>query len=522
MKEIKFGADARKRILDGINESADTVKCTIGPKGRNVILGKEFEVPTITNDGVSIAKEINFTDKYKDIGAEIVKEAANKTNEEAGDGTTTTVVLTQAIINQGMRYIENGANATILKHQLDKIGKEAIDVLKDYTKEIKGDQIKQVAEISAESKEIGDLVADVIQKAGKDAIVTVDEDNTVGISSEIVDGFEFTNGFISPYMMTNPEKNEAVYRNTHVLLTTHKISTWKQIVPFVERCANAGITDLVIIADTIEGEALAGMVMNKLKGMFNVLGIKAPGFGNKLDELEDIASVIGCQVVTPQMVRLEDIGLDLLGKVKKVQSTLNKTIIIGDNDVTHRIKQLEALKDETKSKYEKKKLEERIAKLKGGIAVIKVGASTESEMRYLKLKIEDAVNATKAAAQEGIVPGGGSVLIKVAKKIIDKEPETKEEEFARRIISIAFKEPLYQMLRNGGLDSGAVVSFKIENDIASGYNAKDDVIEKDMFKAGIIDPVKVTKAAIKNSISASGIFLTTEAVVVNERPSPKA
>jgi chaperonin GroEL len=524
MKEIKFGDDARGRILEGINLTADAVKCTIGPKGRNVVLGKEYESPVITNDGVSIAKAINFKDKYKDIGAEIIKEVASKTNEEAGDGTTTSVVLTQAIINNGLKYISLGANANVLKKELDNVGAEILDSIKEYTTEVKGEQIQNVATISAESEEIGKIVSDLIKKAGKDSVVTVEESNVVGMTTEISEGIEFKNGLISPYMATNVEKIEAELKNVPVLLTNHRISTFSQLKPILDSIVAAGMNSMVIIADDIQAEALGAIVYNKMKGSLNIVGVKAPGFGEeKIHELEDIASTVGGTVVDHRMTKMEDIDINILGRATKVLATQTKTIIVGNQkELTKtRISQLKAKMDETKSKFEKKKIEERIARLSGGIAVINVGASTESEMKYLKLKVEDAVNATKAAVQEGIVAGGGSTLVKLAHKVsLAKDGNKDEKDFAREILYKSLMAPLDQILKNGGSDQAPIIiSQIIQGGKKCGYDARNDVFVEDMIRAGIIDPVKVTKSGIKNSISAAGIFLTTEAVLVDE-PTP--
>lgn len=520
MKEIRFGIDARNSILEGINLVADTVKCTIGPKGRNVVLAKEYEVPTITNDGVSIAKAIDFKDKYKDIGAQIIKEVASKTNEEAGDGTTTSVVLAQSIINEGMKYISLGANATLLKQELDKTAKFAIDSIQQFRIDVKGEQIKNVAVISAESEEIGIIISDVIKKIGKDGVVTVEESNTVGIEAKVTDGLEIKQGVISPYMYTNQEKMEAEYSDIPVLLTNHRISLFSQIQPLLESLVAQGRTSLVIIADDIEGEALASVVVNKIKGGFNIVGIKAPGFGpNKIEELQDIVSLTGGIVIDKDISKMEEINTASLGLLRKITAGQNKTLLVGSHSGSGlRITQLKKKLDEEKSKFNKEKIEERIAKLSNGIAVVTVGASTESEMRYLKLKVEDAINATKAAVQEGIVMGGGSTLVKLAQIISSAKEGTKDEaDFAKEILSRAFLAPLHQILKNGGNEWGQTIIKQIQDGSNTcGYDAKKDIFVEDMFKAGIIDPVKVTKAGIKNSVSAAGIFLTTEAVVVDE------
>lgn len=525
MKEIKFGNEARDSILVGINLVADTVKGTLGPRGRNVAIGKEYEIPTITNDGVSIAKSIDLDDKYADIGAQIIKEVANRTNEEAGDGTTTSVVLTQSLIKEGMKYVSLGANATVLKQELDKVGREVVDSLEDFTTEVKGEQIKKVATISAESEEIGDIVAEVIQKVGQDGVVTVEEANTVGITSKITDGMEFKNGLISPYMANNSEKMETVLTDVPVLLTNHRISNFKQLAPLMEHMVQQGMTELVVICEDMDSEALGAVVMNKLKGHFTLVAIKSPGFGDsKTEELQDLSAILGGKVLDNKVNRMEDAIPENLGIIKQITAGQSSTVVTGYQEPTERIYQIETMIENSQSKFEIEKLEERIARLKNGVAVISVGAPTESEMRYLKLKVEDAINATKAAVQEGIVPGGGSTLVKLAHRISSaKEGTNDERDWAREIVSKALKSPLTQIIENGGKDIAPIIIQKvIDGPKKGGYDAKNDVIVVDMIKAGIIDPAKVEKAGIRNSISAAGIFLTTESVVVDtkvQRPS---
>jgi len=484
MKEITFGHEARRKMLEGLNLVADTVKVTIGPDGRNVAIGKDYEIPTITNDGVSIAKAIDFKDKHQDMGAQIIKEVASKTNDEAGDGTTTSMILTQAIINEGMRYIEQGTNAITLRKKLNEVGAKIVKQLEKMANPVDGNLL-DIATISAESEEIGKIIVDVIEKVGKDGVVTVEESNTVGITSEISEGLEFGKGLISPYMATNQEKMEAEYNDVKVLVTNWTITNFKQIQPILLQIES---DELIIIADKIEGEALASIVMNSVQGSFKVVGINSPGFGDeKLDELEDIASVVGAQVINKNLSKLEDVKIEHLGTAKKIKATSDKTIIIGSEDGLFRVRQLEARIEETKSKFTIKGLKDRIARLTNGIAVIKVGASTESEMRYMRDKIEDAVNATKSAAQEGTVPGGGVALALIAKKLGDS--------VAENILCKALEAPFRQIIANGGTKSPDVEIEKLEID------------------SKIIDPVKVEKAGLLNAISASGVFLTTEATV---------
>ncbi len=527
-KQIIFGESARKKLQKGVNTVADAVKVTIGPRGRNVVLDRSYGGPMITNDGVSIAKEITLENKYENIGAEIIKEVATKTNEVAGDGTTTSVIVTNAIMNEGMKHTTMGVSALGIKNAIEKSSNLAVDYLKKIAKPIKNkEEIRQVATISAESEEIGKIIAETIEKVGEDGVVTVEEARTLGVTSEIAQGLEFSQGFISPYMVTNSERMESEFENPAVLVTDKKISAVKDVLPLIEDMAKTGQKDLVIIADDVEGEALATFVVNKLRGTLNVLAIKAPGFGdNKKEMLEDIALMVGATVIS------EDIGLDFekadisaLGKADRIVSKKNSTVIVGGKgkkkDVADKINELKNRISNTDNKFDRDRLTERLAKLSGGVAVIKVGASTETEMKYLKLKIEDAVNATKAAISEGVVVGGGSALAKASKYVNDALEKdfvkmSEEQKIGYKILVKALQEPLKQIAINAGKDDGSVIVQEVvKGKVASGYDALNDKIVDNMLLAGIIDPVKVTRTALQNAASAVGILLTTEVAITD-------
>lgn len=531
-KKILFSEDARKALKRGVDAVANVVKVTIGPRGRNVILDKGYGAPTITNDGVSIAKEITLKDRFENMGAEIIKEVASKTNDIAGDGTTTSVVLTQAIINEGLKHTSMGVNAMSLRSGIEEATAKAISVLSSIAKPIKNkEEIRQVATISAESEEIGVIIADTIEKVGKDGVVTVEESQTFGVESEVVEGLEFDKGYVSPYMVTNTERMEAEYKDVAVLLTDKKVSSVKEILPLLEALAQSGKKELVIIADDVDGEALSTFIVNKLRGGFSVLAVKAPGYGDrKKDMLEDIAVTLGAKVVSEDLgVKLESATLDMLGKATKVVSRKDSTVIVGGKggkqQIEQRVKALKKQREAMDSKYDKEKIDERIAKLSGGVAVIRVGAATETEMKYLKLKIEDAVAATKAAIAEGIVAGGGSALIRVAKKMRGMKATdfaSPETALGYDIILRSFEAPIRQIVLNTGNADGSVAIEKImssekEN---AGFNALAEKFSDDLIKDGIIDPVKVTRTALQNAASAAAIFLTTEAAITEE-PEPK-
>ncbi len=532
-KIIRFNEEARKSLKKGIDVVADVVKITIGPRGRNVVLEKSYGGPTITNDGVSIAKEINLKDKFENMGVEIAKEVATKTNDIAGDGTTTSMVLLQAIVSEGTKHTSMGVNAMQLRAGIEAASAEAIKALRSIAKPIKSkEEIKQVATISAESEEIGNIIASTIEKVGKDGVVTVEESQSIGIDSDVVEGMEIDKGYVSAYMITNTERMEAEYTDVPILLTDKKISSLKEVLPLLEKVAQAGKKEIVIIAEDVDGEALTTFVLNKLRGGFNVLAIKAPGFGDKKKEmLADIAVTIGAKVVSEELgVKLENAEVNMLGRAAKVIATKDKTIIVGGKgkktDIETRVASLRKQKENSDSKFDKEKLEDRIAKLSGGVAVIRVGAATETEMKYLKLKIEDAVNATKAAIEEGIVAGGGSALIRAAKKIKENAElvTAQEQKLGYEIILKALEAPLKQIAINAGKDDGSVIVNKVMESIetSAGYNALTDTIEKNMLEKGIIDPVKVTRTALENAASAASILLTTEVAVADEPREEKS
>jgi len=524
-KNITFGEDARKALKRGVDKVANAVKVTIGPRGRNVVLDKGYGSPTITNDGVSIAKEIELKDRLENMGAEIVKEVANKTNEIAGDGTTTSVIITQAIVAEGMKYATMGINAMSIRAGIEKATLEAVNTLKKIAKPIKNkEEIRQVATISAESEELGKKIADTIEKVGKDGVVTVEESQALGLESEVVKGLQFDKGYVSAYMVTDTERMEAEVKDASILITDGKISSVKEILPFLEKLAQSGKKELVIIAEDVEGEALTTFVLNKLRGGFNVLAIKAPGFGDRKKEmLEDIAVTTGGEVISAEAgMKLESIDISILGRAIRVVSTKDSTVIVGGKgkkaDIEAKVEQLKKVRERTDSKFDLEKIDERIAKLTGGIAVIRVGAATETEMKYLKLKIEDAVNATKAAIEEGVVAGGGSALVHTAKKISGKKLENQEEQIGYDIVVRALEAPLKQIAINSGREDGAVIAHKVHNaGDKSGYDAVSGQIVIDMLKAGIIDPVKVARAAVQNAASAVAMLLTTE-VAISEEP----
>jgi chaperonin GroEL len=531
-KEVIFGEEVKKRMKSGIDTVADAVKVTIGPRGRNVVLDKGYGGPTITNDGVSIAKEITLKDKFENMGAEIIKEVANKTNEQAGDGTTTATILMQALVHEGLRQTTMGVNAMAVRNGMEHASADVVEALKGLATKISSlDEIKQVATISAESAELGEKIAETIDKVGKDGVVTVEESQSFGIETELTEGMEFDKGYVSPYMVTNHERMESEYKDAHILLTDKKITGVQEILPLLEKIAQTGKKELVIIADDVEGEALATFVVNKLKGGFSVLAVKAPGYGDRKKEiLNDIAITVGGQVISEDMgLKLEDTELEQLGKADRVVSTKDNTTIVGGAgakaDIDDRVKALKAQLEQASSKFDKEKFEERIAKLSGGVAVIRVGAATETEMKYLKLKIEDAVNATKAAIEEGIVPGGGTSLA-FAAGIVESSDKYQglqmEEKIGYSIVLQALTAPLRQIADNSGLMDGAVVLEKIRESVKSdpksrmGYDAAKGEMVDDMIKAGIIDPVKVERSGVQYAVSAAAILLTSEAAIADE------
>jgi len=532
-KQILFNEEARKALKRGIDQVADVVKVTIGPKGRNVVLDKGYGAPTITNDGVSIAKEIVLKDKFENMGAEIMKEVATKTNEIAGDGTTTSVILAQAIISEGMKHTNMGLGVMGVRMGIESATSDIVSALKTLAKPINTkDEIRQVAVISAESEEIGKIIANTIDRVGKDGVVTVEESRVFGVESEVVEGMEFDKGYISPYMITNTERMEAEYKDVPVLVTDKKILAIKDILPLLEKIAGTGKKDLVIIADDVDGEALTTFVINKLRGGFNVLAVKAPGYGDrKKEQLTDIATVLGAEVVSDDLgLKLDTVELSSLGKANRIVSKKESTVIVGGKgkkaDIEARVEELKKQKENTKSKFDIEKIDERIAKLSGGVAVIRVGAATETEMKYLKLKIEDAVNATKAAIDEGIVLGGGVALVKASEKVranFNKKESSDEFKVGYEIILNACEMPLRQIAVNGGKGDGSVVIEHVKKSKGnSGYDALKDEYVSDMFVSGIIDPVKVTRTGLQNASSSSALLLTTEVAITDEPKEDKS
>ncbi len=538
-KQILFSADAKLALKRGIDIVADAVKITLGPRGRNVVFDKGYGAPTITNDGVSIAKEITLADKFENMGAEIIKEVASKTNDMAGDGTTTSVILTAAIITAGLKQTTMGANGMLVRRGIESAREEVVKALRQMAHPIKSDaEIRQVATISAESEELGNIIADTIKKVGKDGVVTVEESQSFTVESEVVEGLQFDKGYVSPYMITDTERMESVFKDALVLVTDKKISSVKEILPLLEKVAQTGKKELVIIAEDVDGEALTTFVLNKLRGGFNVLAVKAPGFSDKKkDMLEDIAIITGAKVISDDTgLKLDTIELNALGRANKIIATKDKTIIVGGKGKKADLqKRIESLKGQINtldgkfSKYDREKLEERVAKLSGGVAVVRVGAATETEMKYLKLKIEDAVNATKAAIEEGIVPGGGVALVKAYDKVnrdhvASKQNYTSEFEVGFQIVLDALMAPLKQIAINAGKDDGSVIVEKVKNGKGNmGYDALLDVMIPDMLAAGIVDPVKVTRSGVEHATSAAAIFLTTDVAIADlpEKEKPQ-
>jgi chaperonin GroEL len=526
-KEIRFSEDARKSIKKGIDTVADAVKVTIGPKGRNVVLDKGFGAPTITNDGVSIAKEIDLEDKFENIGAELIKEVADKTNDAAGDGTTTATVITQALIREGLKYVETGINPVGIRHGMEKAKADVIEILKKRSKKVTTrEEIAQVATISAESKEMGSMIASVMEEVGKNGVVTVEESNTFGFSKEIVEGMNFDKGYVSPYMITNTEDQIAEVKDAKILITDKKISAISEILPLLEKVSQSGKKDLVIIAEDIDGEALATLVVNKIRGVFNVLAIKAPEFGdNRKAVLEDIAVLTGGQVISEDAgMKLDSVEIAMLGSAQKVISTKDETTIVGGagkkKDIEARVSQIQSTINASDSKYDKEKFEKRLAKLSGGVAVIRVGAASETELTYIKHKMEDALSATRAAISEGIVSGGGVALAKAAIELEKKNLTSRPHEFQAGYEALleALYEPLKQIAKNAGEQESAVVLNEVLEGKGEnfGYDASRDEYVEDMIKEGIIDPVKVTRSALENAVSVASILLTTEAVVTDK------
>lgn len=525
-KQIEFGADARKKVVAGMDKVANAVKTTIGPKGRNVVLDKGFGAPTVTNDGVSIAKDIELEDKFENVGASLIKEVADKTNDAAGDGTTTSTIMMQAIVNEGLKFVETGINPVGIRKGLEAAKNDVVAVLQKNSKKVSSkEEITQVATISAENAEMGRMIADVMERVGKDGVITVEESQTVGLSYDVVEGMQFDKGYVSPYMMTDPESRKAEISNPAIILTDKKISAISDILPLLEKIAQSGKKDIVIICDDLEGEALATLVVNKLRGALNVLAIKAPEFGDTRKEmLEDIAIVTGATVITDDKgMTVENVGLEVLGGAAKVVSTKDETVIVDGKGTKKNIKaRAEYIANQIKSedsKYTKEKLQKRMAKLSGGVAVIRAGAATETEMGYVRHKLEDALAATKAAVEEGVVAGGGSALVKAAGVISCDEKAHDEFRAGYKTLVNALSAPLKQIVSNAGeRDAAVVLNAVMENKGKNfGYNALEDRFEEDMVKAGIIDPLKVTRTAIENAVSVASMLLTTE-VVITDKP----
>lgn len=530
-KDILSSEEARKKLKAGVDKLADTVKVTLGPKGRNVVLDKKYGSPNITNDGVTIAKEIELEDPYENMGAQIVKEVASKTNDLAGDGTTTATVLTQAIIEEGVKNVAAGANPMAIRRGIEKAASAVAMELDKIAKPVKeGTEIANVASISADDPEVGKLIAEVMSVIGEDGIVTVEEGQTLGLDKEVVEGMQFDKGYVSPYMVTDTARMEAVVENAPILLTDKKISSINELLPLLEKLAAEGKKDLIIIAEEVEGEALTTLVLNKLRGTFNALAIKAPAFGDRRKEmLQDIAVLTGAQVITEEVgLKLEDASVEMLGEARKVIADKDNTTIVegkgSESALKERVKLIRKQMESTSSEYELEKLQERLAKLESGVAVIKVGAATEIELKEKKARIEDAINSTKAAVAEGIVPGGGAALIK-ASRALDTLKLDDEEMIGVVIVRKALESPIRQIAANAGITDIAVIleSINKANDNKTGWDfAKNE--KADMLARGIIDPVKVTKSALMNSTSAASVLLTTEAAVVEipekEAPAP--
>lgn len=527
IKQLRFGTDARKKMQRGINRVADAVKVTLGPKGRNVILEKGYGAPTVTNDGVTIAKEIELKDKFENLGVELIKEVAQKTNDVAGDGTTTTTVVMQALVREGLKFVETGINPIGIRQGMEVAKNDVIDILKKNSKRISSQaEVAQVGTISAESKEMGDMIASVMQKVGNNGVITVEESQTFGLSSEVVEGMNFDKGYVSPYMITSVEDQVSEMKDPFVLLTDKKISAISEILPLLEKMSQMGKKDLVIVAEDIDGEALATLVVNKIRGVFNSLAIKAPEFGDTRKAiLEDIAVLTGGTVISEEKgMKLENMEVSMLGRAQKIIATKDDTTIVGGmgkkKDIEARVALIQKQAEETESSYERTKLEKRAAKLSGGVAVIRVGAASETELTYMKHKMEDALAATKAAVEEGIVAGGGVALVKAVSELRKKGKTYKNHEFKAGYETLlsALSEPLKQIARNAGERDAAVVLEEVMKNggVNYGYNASTDSFEENMIVSGIIDPLKVTRTALENAVSVSALLLTTEAAVVDE------
>jgi chaperonin GroEL len=525
-KILSFSEDARKRLETGVNKLADTVKVTLGPRGRNVVIDKKWGAPTITKDGVTVAREIELEDAYENMGAQLAKEVATKTNDVAGDGTTTATVLAQAIVKEGLRNVAAGANPMSLKRGIDKAVERVVEEIASQAREIETqDEIAQVAAISANNEpEIGRILADAMDKVGKDGVITVEESQTFGMELDFVEGMQFDKGYISPYMVTDPERMEVVFEDPYILVANQKISAVQDLLPVLEKVMQGG-RPLVVIAEDLEGEALATLVVNKIRGTFQSAAVKAPGFGERRKAmLQDIAILTGGQVISEEVgLKLENTTVDLLGRARKVVITKDDTTIVegagSDDDIKGRINQIKAEIDKTDSDWDREKLQERLAKLSGGVAVVKVGAATETELKEVKHRIEDALSATRAAVEEGIVAGGGTALLQ-AEAALDKLELDGDEATGVKIIRHALQSPMYWIANNAGLEGSVVVEKVRTMTPGEGLNALTGDYE-DLVKAGVIDPAKVTRSALQNAASIAGLLLTTEALVA-DKPEPEA
>ncbi|MCC8025453.1 MAG: chaperonin GroEL [Clostridium sp.] len=526
-KQIKYGVEARKALESGVNQLADTVSVTLGPKGRNVVLDKSFGSPLITNDGVTIAKEIELQDPYENMGAQLIKEVASKTNDVAGDGTTTATVLAQAMVNEGMKNLAAGANPIVLRKGMKKATDVAVDAIKAMSKPINGKaQIARVAAISASDDEVGTMVADAMEKVSKDGVITIEESKTMLTELDLVEGMQFDRGYLSAYMCTDMDKMEANLDDPYVLITDKKISNIQELLPLLEQVVKMGAR-LLIIAEDVEGEALTTLIVNKLRGTFNVVAVKAPGYGDRRKEmLQDIAILTGGTVISEEVgLDLKDATLEQLGRAKSVKVQKENTIIVdgmGDKDtIAARVAQIRKQIEETTSDFDREKLQERLAKLAGGVAVIRVGAATETEMKEAKLRMEDALNATRAAVEEGIIAGGGSAYVHAAgqvQAVVDSLEG--DEKTGAKIILKALEAPLFHIVANAGLEGAVIVNKVKEAKVGTGFDAyKEEYV--DMIEAGILDPVKVTRSALQNATSVASTLLTTESVVANiKEPAP--
>ena len=520
-KEIKYGAEARRALEAGVNQLADTVRVTIGPKGRNVVLDKSFGAPLITNDGVTIAKEIELEDRFENMGAQLIKEVASKTNDVAGDGTTTATVLAQAMVHEGMKNLEAGANPIILRKGMKKATDVAVEAIAKMSSKVKDkDQIAKVAAISAGDAEVGQMVADAMEKVSNDGVITIEESKTMKTELDLVEGMQFDRGYVSAYMATDMDKMEANLDDPYILITDKKISNIQEILPLLEQIVQAGAR-LLIIAEDIEGEALTTLIVNKLRGTFNVVAVKAPGYGDRRKEmLKDIATLTGGQVISEELgMELKDTTMDQLGRAKSVKVQKENTVIVdgmGDkNAIADRVAQIKAQIEETTSDFDREKLQERLAKLAGGVAVIRVGAATETEMKEAKLRMEDALNATRAAVEEGIISGGGSAYIHASKAVAEAIDGLEgDEKTGAKVVLKALEAPLFQISANAGLEGAVIINKVRESEVGTGFDALTEQYV-DMVENGILDPAKVTRSALQNATSVASTLLTTESVVAD-------